>query len=96
MQEKVWNKKKNGMVVLVLSVLVYAVGIFMTVLGGIFTENGGSRAGIVLLAVGITILSVGWFPWLGLKVIKPQEALVLTLFGKYIGLLYIYCVTRHI
>ena len=40
MQEKVWNKKKNGMVVLVLSVLVYAVGIFMTVLGGIFTENG--------------------------------------------------------
>ena len=85
MQEKVWNKKKNGMVVLVLSVLVYAVGIFMTVLGGIFTENGGSRAGIVLLAVGITILSVGWFPWLGLNVIKPQEALVLTLFGKYIG-----------
>ena len=29
MQEKVWNKKKNGMVVLVLSVLVYAVGIFV-------------------------------------------------------------------
>ena len=30
---------------------------------------------------------VGWFPALGLKVLKPQEALVLTLFGKYIGTL---------
>lgn len=28
-----------------------------------------------------------WIPLLGLKVLKPQEALVLTLFGKYIGTL---------
>ena len=30
---------------------------------------------------------VGFIPFLGLKIIKPQEALVLTLFGKYIGTL---------
>ena len=29
----------------------------------------------------------GWIMFLGLKVLKPQEALVLTLFGKYIGTL---------
>jgi regulator of protease activity HflC (stomatin/prohibitin superfamily) len=28
---------------------------------------------------------LGWFPLLGLRVLKPQEALVLTLFGKYVG-----------
>jgi regulator of protease activity HflC (stomatin/prohibitin superfamily) len=30
---------------------------------------------------------IGFIPFLGLKIIKPQEALVLTLFGKYIGTL---------
>ncbi|MBO5127215.1 MAG: SPFH domain-containing protein, partial [Clostridia bacterium] len=28
---------------------------------------------------------VGWIWWLGLKVIRPNEALVLTLFGRYVG-----------
>ena len=28
-----------------------------------------------------------WIPLIGLKVLKPQEALVLTLFGKYVGTL---------
>jgi regulator of protease activity HflC (stomatin/prohibitin superfamily) len=38
-----------------------------------------------MLVVGIVIDSVWWIPFLGLKVIKPQEALVLTLFGNYKG-----------
>lgn len=33
------------------------------------------------------MLCIGWLPWCGLHVLKPQEALVLTLFGKYIGTL---------
>ena len=33
----------------------------------------------------IVVICVGWILWPGLKVIRPQEALVLTLFGKYIG-----------
>lgn len=28
---------------------------------------------------------LGWIPFCGLRVLKPQEALVLTLFGKYVG-----------
>lgn len=33
------------------------------------------------------IFCLAWIPFLGLKVLKPQEALVLTLFGKYTGTL---------
>ena len=43
--------------------------------------------GIALFVVGLVWVCIGWFPMLGLKMIKPQEALVLTLFGKYIGTL---------
>ena len=42
------------------------------------------------VAVGIIAgiwVCIGWIPFLGLKVLRPQEALVLTLFGKYIGTL---------
>ena len=39
------------------------------------------------LIIGIVWLSIGWFPLIGLKVMRPNEALVLTLFGKYVGTL---------
>ena len=42
---------------------------------------------IPLMVIGIIWASLGWIPFLGLKVLKPQEALVLTLFGKYVGTL---------
>lgn len=40
-----------------------------------------------MLVAGIVILVFGWIPLCALKVIKPQEALVLTLFGDYKGTL---------
>ena len=43
--------------------------------------------GTLLLIPGVLWLLVGWIPFCGLKVLKPQEALVLTLFGKYVGTL---------
>ena len=45
------------------------------------------RHGNCIIACGILYLIFGWIPWCGLKVLKPQEALVLTLFGNYIGTL---------
>ena len=39
------------------------------------------------MVVTITYLCLGWILLCGLKVLKPQEALVLTLFGNYIGTL---------
>jgi regulator of protease activity HflC (stomatin/prohibitin superfamily) len=82
MQEKVLSNKKNGMLVLFLSVLIYVVAIVGCVFGAIMMEEGETPA--VFIAC-ILVVCVGWLPWLGLKVLKPQEALVLTLFGKYYG-----------
>ncbi|MBO7385016.1 MAG: SPFH domain-containing protein, partial [Clostridia bacterium] len=79
MKEIVLNKKKNGFLVLILSILAYAFAAFLCVLGAATTPW--------LTVIGGLWLALGWMPWLGLKVIKPQEALVLTLFGKYIGTL---------
>ncbi|MEF9968502.1 MAG: SPFH domain-containing protein, partial [Longicatena sp.] len=41
----------------------------------------------LFVIIGVIWCCIGWVPFMGLKVIKPQEALVLTLFGKYIGTL---------
>lgn len=82
MEEKILKSKKNGMLVLILFILVYALAIIATIFGGIASENGGSS---VMLIIGCVVLSVAWLVLPGLKVLKPQEALVLTLFGNYVG-----------
>lgn len=87
MTEKIYTTKKNGMVALILDILLLLFGTAAIVFGSIFV---GGRAnvhglGIFLIVLGALILSVGWIPLCGLVVIKPQEAVVLTLFGKYIG-----------
>ncbi len=87
MSEKIIGQKKNGMVALLLTILFYASGIAMVIFGGVRMDTEVDAVGIVLLVVGIAILVLGWIPFLGFKVIGPQEALVLTLFGKYIGTL---------
>lgn len=84
MKEKLIGQKKNGMFAFLLIALEYLLGIAALVVGIIILENGGNPA---LMIVGIVWLVIGWIPFLGLKVLKPQEALVLTLFGQYIGTL---------
>ena len=87
MKEIVLNNKKNGMAMLLLIVLLYLAGVALMVLGGIFGMDKGKAWGVVLFVIGVIWVGIGWFPALGLKVLKPQEALVLTLFGKYVGTL---------
>lgn len=77
MEEKIYTKKKLGGLVLFLILLVYGLGIGAVILG--------ASNSIPLLVFGIIILCVGWIPLCGLRVLKPNEALVLTLFGKYKG-----------
>lgn len=84
MNEKVIGQRKNGMPVLIVTILEYLLAIAVLVCGIIVLEKGGSPA---LMVVGIVWLVIGWIPFLGLKVLKPQEALVLTLFGAYVGTL---------
>ena len=86
MKEKVLNNKKNGLPMLLLFSLLYLAAIGLIVFAGVKMDAG--RMGFLpLMILGILWMSFGWIPFLGLKVLKPQEALVLTLFGKYIGTL---------
>lgn len=77
-QEKVLTNKKHGMLVLVLTLIMYLV------MGGVIAV-GAVYDIIPLTILGAVYCSLGWLVLPGLKVLKPQEALVLTLFGKYIG-----------
>ena len=84
MTEKIIDNHKNGMPVMLALIAAYCAAIAAMIVGGINMDAGGD---IALFVVGIVWVCIGWFPMLGLKVLKPQEALVLTLFGKYIGTL---------
>ena len=86
MEEKILNTKKNGMAVLLGSLALYIAAILALIFGAVILDDG-KLSGLALLIPGIIWILVGWIPFCGLKVLKPQEALVLTLFGKYIGTL---------
>ena len=80
MQEKIITGRKNGMAVL----LGYLALLILAVLAIVY---GAVRGYVLPIVLGILFVSLGWIPLCGLRVLKPQEALVLTLFGKYIGTL---------
>lgn len=84
--EKIYTTKKNGFIALFLNLLALAASIASIVFGGI-NLDAGNAVGVPLLIVGLVVLCLGWIPLCGLKVLKPQEALVLTLFGNYKGTL---------
>ena len=83
-EEKIYTTKKNGMAGLFGTLFVITLAVAAIVAGSLQLEVN-TVPGVILLVVGIVICAVGWIPLLGLKVIKPQEALVLTLFGDYKG-----------
>ena len=86
MQEKILTNKKRGMLVLVFGIILYIAAFIVMVCGGMAMDEG-SAVGTVVFVIALVYICIGWIPFLGLRVLKPQEALVLTLFGKYIGTL---------
>lgn len=84
MTEKVISGRKNGMGMLMLTIALYIAALVLL----IATAGVGEDFGLNMIrVVCILWLSLGWIMTLGLKVLKPQEALVLTLFGRYKGTL---------
>ena len=79
MKEKIISTKKNGMAMLLATILIYVLCVLLLI-WGIGTSP-------VFILLSVLIMSVAWILFLGLKVVGPQEALVLTLFGKYTGTL---------
>ena len=80
MKEIILNNKKNGMLVLLLTLALYVVAVLGLVVGINFEF-------VPLIVIAVIILAFGWILFCGLRTLKPQEALVLTLFGKYVGTL---------
>lgn len=77
MEEIVLKGKKNGLAVCVILIVLYVLAVL-----GLTAETNE-----ILSVLAMVWLCVGWIGFMGLKILKPQEALVLTLFGKYIGTL---------
>lgn len=80
-------KAGNGMRALVLSIFLFFLSVAVIIYGAMLLEKEVYLVGGILLGVGILYACISWIPFMGLKILKPQEALVLTLFGKYIGTL---------
>ena len=77
----------NGLAVGILSVLVYIAAAVGVIPAAMALDNGSTAFGAPLMGMCVLGLCVGWIPFMGVKVIRPNEALVLTLFGKYTGTL---------
>ncbi len=80
MKEIILKNKKSGMQILILTLMVYVIAIAGLIIGAI--ENH-----VPLIVVTAIWVALGWIIFCGLRTLKPQEALVLTLFGKYVGTL---------
>ena len=81
--EKVLHAK-NGWGMLLLSVIGIALGIILCILSESIPKTQGG-IDILLIAIGVILIIVFAFLLCGLKIVNPNEAIVLTLFGKYYG-----------
>ncbi|MGN0677522.1 MAG: SPFH domain-containing protein, partial [Ruminococcus sp.] len=70
MKEKILENKKHGMSAMIIITLLYMLSVFAVIIGALYFP--------LLTVIGIIWLCIGWIPYLGLKVLKPQEAMVLT------------------
>ena len=86
MNEKILSTRKNGFPMLITWIVLYVAAIVLLIVGGVGMD-AGRRGSVPIFVIGILWTLVGWLPFLGFKILKPQEALVLTLFGKYVGTL---------
>ena len=80
MQEKIITGRKYGMAVLLGYLALLAAAVLAIIYGAV-------RGHVFFVVLGVLYVSLGWIALCGLRILKPQEALVLTLFGKYIGTL---------
>lgn len=87
MKEHILTNRRHGMAVLLLTILLYLAAITGLVYLIGFSSSMRLTLRLPLLSLCILWCVLGWILCLGLKVLQPQEALVLTLFGKYVGTL---------
>ncbi len=86
--EEIELKAASGMGMLILNILLMLGSIALTVFSVILLDSGGGfLPGLMLIVALVYLVIAGPILFGGLKILKPNEALVLTLFGKYVGTL---------
>jgi len=92
--EEIELKAMSGMACMVMNILAMIACIAVFIYSAVLLESAGSTEGnifilpIVLMVVsGIYAFLLGPMIFAGLKILKPNEAYVLTLFGRYMGTL---------
>jgi regulator of protease activity HflC (stomatin/prohibitin superfamily) len=87
--QEIEPKALNGMPILILNILLMIAAVVGFIFGlKLVIAETNFTAGITLIVVSaVYFFLLGPFLFFGLKILKPNEALVLTLFGKYYGTL---------
>lgn len=88
--EEITPKAENGMVVLIANILLIIAAIALFIFSIVYLNRPEKNTfmGVAFLIVGaLYAFMIGPVLFGGLKILKPNEALVLTLFGKYYGTL---------
>ncbi len=89
--KKVYEERKapscSGFIMLFVTIFIIAACVGAIIGGSILLSNELLVAGAILLVAGIVILCLSCIIFPGFKIIGPNEALVLTLFGNYYGTL---------
>lgn len=91
MQEKIL-KGKNGYLAVIINAAIYIAIIAVLIIGvtNAFDESGETIINggfFAMFIISLVLLFIAWIPFFGLKIVRPQEAYVFTLFGKYYGTL---------
>ena len=80
MKEKILKSTGKGLLMLLVSLIMLFGGCGLIVYTGINELPFFIAGGMILMLLGFILI-------MGIKVVRPQEAVVYTLFGKYIGTL---------
>lgn len=81
-------KPFNGIAALILIILLLIASIMMFIFGAVRISLESFSLGIILIISGILLTTASSISFAGLRIVKPNEALVLSLFGKYHGTIY--------
>ena len=83
--EEIIPNAMNGMFMLILNVALMLGSVLLFIFS--ISSFSGAFSIIMIVLSGLYFLIIGPILFAGLKILKPNEALVLTLFGKYYGTL---------
>lgn len=78
-------KPLSGFIMLFLVLAGFALSVFCAIKGCIWLDGGRGGLGGIMLTLGIILMTALFIMLGGFHILNPNEALVMTLFGKYYG-----------